>query len=372
MKKYLAPLLLVFISFTIANVALTLNLRNQAETIKQTMNYMIMTQDFNNMKLVFAPLVKLSVNKISLLKDGLVIFEVSDNSETFNSIVKITKAPDLASNQQNYSIKILFKNIVFINYQIFGLILGLAASLLYYNWNIRIKHKLQVAQMLQSVAHDIRTPLSTLQILSSKFSDPEAREIQVSVINQINKIANDLLSYTKNTSAVSSEKSEATLVEKIEPSESADDFFKVLKSEYSMRNLALNNKVIFHKNTDLVNIQITKIGSEKLYRVINNCVQNAVEASKQGAPIDLYFSIESGFLEVKIVDTGKGIPDNILKKLGKSEVSHGKEISKSSTSGNGIAILNAFSEIKAISGKFSIQSIVGKGTTVKICIPLVS
>jgi len=68
-------------------------------------------------------------------------------------------------------------------------------------------------------------------------------------------------------------------------------------------------------------------------------------------------------MEVTFTDTGVGIPEDVLAKIGKPLVT-----TKAKGMGFGLSICNRIME--AHRGKLSIKSEVGKGTTVKLTFPL--
>lgn len=68
--------------------------------------------------------------------------------------------------------------------------------------------------------------------------------------------------------------------------------------------------------------------------------------------------------EVKIVDTGSGISEATLEKLGQPDYS-------TKSQGTGLGLTLAYKVIHELGGKISVQSEVGLGTTFRITLPLV-
>jgi hypothetical protein len=68
-------------------------------------------------------------------------------------------------------------------------------------------------------------------------------------------------------------------------------------------------------------------------------------------------------------DNGKGIPPEILARLGERGVTHGKE---GTQSGSGIGVYHARETVENAGGKFSIQSQVGIGTMITLTMPRVA
>jgi signal transduction histidine kinase len=74
-------------------------------------------------------------------------------------------------------------------------------------------------------------------------------------------------------------------------------------------------------------------------------------------------------VEIKIADSGKGIPKLLIDKLGGKGISFGKESHK--TAGSGLGLYHAVTTVKSWGGDLSITSLEGHGTTITIKIPLI-
>jgi two-component system sensor histidine kinase SenX3 len=73
-------------------------------------------------------------------------------------------------------------------------------------------------------------------------------------------------------------------------------------------------------------------------------------------------------VEVKVMDSGKGIPQHLIDKLGSKGISFGKEGHQ--TAGSGLGLYHAMTTVKSWGGDLSIASLEGQGTTITIKIPL--
>ncbi len=106
-----------------------------------------------------------------------------------------------------------------------------------------------------------------------------------------------------------------------------------------------------------------------------NIINNSIEAtSALAGTIKIEVIQHSGQLAVGIQDNGKGIPLNILERLGNEILTHGKETYK----GNGLALFNARKDIAAANGTLDIFSTAAneplathKKTEVVIKLPLI-
>ncbi|MEN2773548.1 sensor histidine kinase [Acetivibrio clariflavus] len=114
--------------------------------------------------------------------------------------------------------------------------------------------------------------------------------------------------------------------------------------------------------------EMTEIRGEinNLVQVMNNLISNAIEAYR-GKPgnIDVIFEKTSKELEITVRDYGCGIPERVKNKLLK------EMITTKSDKGTGIGLYISYSTIKGkFAGSMHIESEEGKGTLVKIIIPL--
>ncbi|MEK6773159.1 MAG: sensor histidine kinase [Bdellovibrionota bacterium] len=98
---------------------------------------------------------------------------------------------------------------------------------------------------------------------------------------------------------------------------------------------------------------------------LNNIITNSFEATVGSDHVVVSVSVEKGIATVSVIDTGKGIPENILPLL----ASEGKTFSK--PGGSGLGLFHARSTIEGqMHGRLIIDSKEMKGTTVTLTIPL--
>jgi signal transduction histidine kinase len=112
---------------------------------------------------------------------------------------------------------------------------------------------------------------------------------------------------------------------------------------------------------------VCKIDKKELARALSNLVNNAVEALEQnGGSVSLAVRDAMGEIAIIVSDDGRGIPQELLQRLGTDRVS----IGKSGKSGSGLGIRHARTVTEGMRGRLSIQSRVGKGTLVTMIFPV--
>ena len=225
---------------------------------------------------------------------------------------------------------------------------------------IEIEKNKAIYNISKQVAHDIRSPISALNFAVSsilKTLPPENKSIINNAINRINQIADDLLKNNKSTninkSIILSENKNYLheLIENVLAEKRAQGLFHKIKISMELEK----------KN------QYTKIRNADFSRLFSNLVNNSIESIDLSGEIEIHLRYTEEFAVVSIIDSGKGIPEYILEKLGYEEISYGK--TNSTESGNGIGIFNAKKIIESIDGIFLINSKIGLGTKIEIKIP---
>ena len=219
----------------------------------------------------------------------------------------------------------------------------------------------QIHRLSKKVAHDIKSPLSTLSLISSKIQDEEFKSLQISVIDQISQIADNLLVKTRKINGSSASAEFAKSI-------SFSELFRQIYKENQLKNSSRLINVIFEISSEVE--EVSSPAPVFLYSGLNNLLQNSEEAGVDLSRAEIKFLVKlssNSKLEIKIIDNGCGIPADVLSVLGKKEISFGKT---SSVSGQGIGVYNTYQQVVSAGGQMQIESEVGKGTTVTISLPV--
>ncbi|MGD2181067.1 ATP-binding protein [Lusitaniella coriacea] len=213
-----------------------------------------------------------------------------------------------------------------------------------------------MGEMLNTVIHDFKSPLSSINLASSMLKeqhpDEETEEwcdlIQAQT-RRMAAMAEDFLEFARGS---------AVLNPKPVNLSSALQRFEKLNLVYFQEAQA---KVEIECPPDLV----LKIDEGKLLRVLQNLVGNAVDAFN-GRPgrIEILVTQQEQGVEIEISDNGPGIPLEIQDRLFESFVTHGKP------QGTGLGTAIAKSIVDAHGGKILFDSVPGQGTTFYIYLPL--
>lgn len=222
---------------------------------------------------------------------------------------------------------------------------------------VKLESEANQFQLAQKLAHDIRSPISTLNLISSKIPNEDLRELQKNVVFQINKIADELLDQSKK---IENEKKSASPEQLI-------ILLRNLQREYQVKSKAINSQIRFEIEENIhFETNYPKSFVEGLYPILNNFIQNSIEAcDENGLIVVALKQLNSHSVELYVEDNGKGIAPEFLKILGTKKATYGKDKSEKAF-GNGIAIFNAQRFLGGFNKKLLIESNVNKGTKISI------
>ena len=214
-----------------------------------------------------------------------------------------------------------------------------------------------LGELASGIAHEIKNPLAgisaAIQVLSCSFpaSDPR-REVINEILKQVerlNKTVRDFLSFARP----------------VEPQRLRHDLNEVVKKAlFLIRKQAENQKVEI-KEEYSSQLPAVLIDAEQIQQVLLNILLNAVQAVPQGGQITVVTSgsEKSRFINVKVRDTGKGIPPENLKKIFEPFFT-----TKHQGTGLGLSICRRI--VEKHGGKILVESEVGKGTTFTVTLPI--
>lgn len=217
----------------------------------------------------------------------------------------------------------------------------------------------QIRRVQAQVAHDIRSPLAALNVAVGKLQEgvPEgSRHLLRSAADRIKVIANDLLD--KNRPAQQDQRGMELPVTSSPLSRLIDEVVSEKRLQYASSRIKID--AIEDKQSYGLFIAVNE---GELKRVLSNLIDNAVEASISLSHVTIRTVTEDQHVLLTVSDTGKGVPVEILPRLGEQGFTHDKP------RGSGLGLHHARSFIEQCSGTLTIRSEVGTGTTVEIKLP---
>ncbi len=209
------------------------------------------------------------------------------------------------------------------------------------------------------VAHDIRSPVLALETITGLFPELEG-EGKVMINNatkRISQIANDILTEHLPISKETNVKPCSEL--RLPISDLVRALFEEKKA--SCPNKAISFELIID---DLSHDTFVNISEEHLNRVLSNIIDNAIQAINGGGIIQMSLRSDIDNAYLCIQDSGCGIPRNEISNIFERGFSLNKE------AGNGLGLSYAKEIIEMAKGNIEVVSSVGKGTTIKITLPI--
>lgn len=220
-------------------------------------------------------------------------------------------------------------------------------------------------ELIVYLAHDIKTPLTSmigyLSLLSEIKDMPQEQrnryiDIALDKSYRLEYLINELFDVARfNSEKIVLEKEEINLNLMLE--QIADDFYPTLKEMNKKINFTSDEKTILYADPD------------KLSRLFNNLIKNAVNYSKENTDIDISILNKENQATVKITNKGKQIPkeklDKIFEKFYRLDSSR---TSKTGGSGLGLAIAKEIVELHG--GRIYAESDM-KETTFSVILPII-
>ncbi len=210
-----------------------------------------------------------------------------------------------------------------------------------------------IGELAGMVGHDLRNPLAGMKNAAyylkkkgteiSKAQTKEMLEIIDEAIGRSDKIINDLLDYSREMHLELTKNLAHALMDEAIGLINVPDRIQIL-------NLVQEEIWIW-------------VNADKMMRVFINLLKNAIDAIPEKGTVEIssYQTIER--VEIAFADTGKGIPEETLKKLFTPLFT-----TKAQGMGFGLAICKRV--IEAHGGTITVKTVVNKGTTFTITLPI--
>ncbi len=282
---------------------------------------------------------------------------VTSNGYKLGSLCVIDRKPNSINEDQAYALRVLSNQIMrMIELKVKN------KEIEEQKKHIEQQNKIQ-QKMLSIIAHDVRSPLASIrQALEMELDDFSKEERQM-IIGELQSQVTTTLNLLNNLVDWGSEQILGT----VNKNKIATNLYELVATEIPNFHLAAN----FKNNTIVNNIHqqlMVYTNPSMLLFVLRNLVTNALKFTENGC-ITLNGNIENNLIHLSVSDTGIGMSeaaiDNLLnKKLSKTTIGTKEE------KGSGLGLLLAQDFIALLKGSISIESTVGKGTTVHMYFPV--
>lgn len=278
---------------------------------------------------------------------------VSSNGYKLGTLCVIDPRPMVLNDEQTFALKVLGKQVM-------------------KQMELRIRNKqldkttsrLQQQAELQNriisiIAHDVRNPVASLKNIielsnSNILSEEEAKELTMMADSQLDgtiKLLSDLVEWGKMQLH-----SHQLEIEKVDLKHLVTEKFRNFHVEASIKKNKLINLVEedFFIYTD----------ANVLKFVLRNLLSNANKFTSDGA-ISIYAHKETDKVLITVNDTGVGMSEKVRHKLFEDGGKH-TSLGTNKEKGSGLGLMLTKDFIELLEGTISVQSQLGKGTTISI------
>jgi two-component system cell cycle sensor histidine kinase/response regulator CckA len=234
------------------------------------------------------------------------------------------------------------------------------------------------------VAHDLNNALGPLLVLPELIKD-ELMRTQPTLVGEGSEIAVDL-DFIKSAALRAAQtigdlltlgRQGRTAQAPLELNETIADCVSEIRLRFPT-NAGEASRVVFVAGPEPLTI---RGASQQLRRAISNLVQNAIEASPEGAPVTVtssrlllaepwqgYETVDAGeYAAITVVDRGQGIREHELPRIFEPFFS-GKRLQEQSGSGLGLAIVHGV--VKEHKGFLDVRGMLGGGTRFTLFLPI--
>ena len=210
-----------------------------------------------------------------------------------------------------------------------------------------------IGEIAAMVGHDLRNPLTSIAgatyYLKTKLEqkmDKTAKDMVELIEKDIkysDKIISDLLRYSREIHLELTETTPKSI------------------TKHALTSIKVPKNIRISNLTD--NKPKIKIDAQKMNRVLVNITKNAIDAMPKGGKLTITSKKTNGKLEITFTDTGRGMQKDIFEKIWTPLFT-----TKAKGMGLGLPICKRI--VEAHGGDISVESIVGKGTTFTVTIPI--
>lgn len=217
-------------------------------------------------------------------------------------------------------------------------------------------------KLFSVIAHDLKAPMYALRnlfddIQKQDMPAEEIKELVPDVKNDLNytvSLMDNLLQWAKSQMQAYTVKAEAHSIR-----EMIDEVMQVLYLQAEAKKIHIENKAADGYNVwadrDMINL------------VLRNLISNAIKFSPSGAKIFVGTFDQRTVTEIYVKDSGKGITEEEMKKIGTQEFYTSNGTAHEQGTGLGLMLCKEF--LAKNNGKLRIQSEPGKGSVFSFTLP---
>ncbi len=254
------------------------------------------------------------------------------------------------------------------------LVLGLAARLRLYRFQSRhavedrSRIEMEKAHFLDVVAHDLRSPLSTIETMVTSLLEAygsEMNEDTRDTLERIPKRTRDLIRFIQNLLDFSRMRNQDEIRSHFKPL----NFLPIVTSTVEMyMDQALDKKISMTVQVERGIPQIMGSG-EHLERLVANLISNAIRYTRDNGSVKVKLGVEDNFILLTVADNGIGIPESDIPSIF-NEFYRAGNARRMTTSGTGLGLAITRFIVEKHGGSIQVNSVEGEGTVFTVKLPV--
>jgi two-component system cell cycle sensor histidine kinase PleC len=223
------------------------------------------------------------------------------------------------------------------------------------------------SEFLANISHELRTPLNAVigfsEVMKNGLFGPVGNQKYVEYARDIHESGKHLLDVINDVLDMSKiEAGRINLnIRALDASEIIEDSIRIMAPAAEERSIEVKH----------IGLKLLKLRADKraLKQILLNLLSNAVKFTPQDGKVTVRLSKAKGCAKITIADTGIGIPESEIGKLGRPFEQVENQLTKT-RKGSGLGLAISKSLVEMHGGKFEMKSTVTEGTTVICHLPL--
>ncbi|MBR2835185.1 MAG: DUF3365 domain-containing protein [Coriobacteriales bacterium] len=213
------------------------------------------------------------------------------------------------------------------------------------------------------VSHELKTPLTSIIAYSRMLDDDKTlsphvhdsiQEIQHNAVNLLNMV-NNILILAKNDAG----RNEVVL-DPVDVVDLVGHLKNTVKPIAQAKGIELTTRIA-------PGVSLIMADQEKLRRILENLVDNAIKYTRSGGHVDVDVSLANNMVQFRVSDTGNGIDSQDIKYIFERFLQLGSSKKRSKGTGLGLAVVKELALL--MGGSVRVESAVQKGSTFIVDIP---
>ena len=214
-----------------------------------------------------------------------------------------------------------------------------------------------ITLFLKGLSHEIKNPLSGIKGAAKLFKelksyDEELAQVIVSEVERIERLLKDITRSFDFSRLSFREENIHRIIQQV---------FNLFGAKIKEKGIKV--RFLFDPSLPEVPVDVDKM-TQAVLNVVKNAIEAVEESEKREITVETGYAIRpSGFIFIKVTDTGRGMEEEELRKFG-------LPFFTTKERGSGLGTFIVKEVIKGHGGEVKVESSPGKGTSVKLLIPM--